>query len=105
MKISILKKTRNELRIEVEGAGHTFCNSLHKVLLEDDTIDMAGYNISHPLVSQPIFYIRTKGRRNPETTLLDAIKRLKAKNKKLRIRFKNALKEWDKSGTKNYKSE
>ena len=89
------------MRIEVEGVGHTFCNTLHKVLLDDDTIDMAGYNISHPLVSKPILYIRTKGRRNPETTLRDALKRLKAKNKELRIRFKNASKEWDKSRTKN----
>ena len=37
MKVNVLKKTDNELKIEVEGAGHSLLNVLQKTLLEDDT--------------------------------------------------------------------
>jgi len=61
MKVNVLKKTSNELKIEVEGAGHTLCNLLQKELLEEDNVDMAGYDIPHPLASNSVIYVRTKG--------------------------------------------
>ncbi|NIR87936.1 DNA-directed RNA polymerase subunit L [Candidatus Bathyarchaeota archaeon] len=94
MAIKILKKTANELKIEIQGEGHTFCNTLQKVLLEDDTIDMASYNIKHPLISNPTVYVRTKGKRKPETALRDAAKKIQKRSKELSKSFKRALKEW-----------
>lgn len=64
VKIKVLKKTGNELKIEVEGAGHGLCNLLQKKLLEDENVDMAGYDVPHPLVSNPIIYVRMKGAAN-----------------------------------------
>jgi len=97
MKIKVLKKSGNELKIEVEGEGHTFCNILQKVLLEDDTIEMAGYDIPHPLVSNPMVYVRTKGRRKPETALRNAVRRMGKRSKEFRVTFEKALKEWNKN--------
>jgi len=94
MKIKVLKKTSNELKIQVEGEGHTFCNVLQKALLEDDTIEIAGYNISHPLVSNPIIYVHTKGKRKPEAALREAAKKIWNQSKDFRKSFKKALKEW-----------
>ncbi len=92
--IKILKKTANELKIEIEGEGHTFGNVLQKALLEDDTIEMAGYNIKHPLISNPTVYLRTKEKRKPEVALRDAAKKIRARSKEFRESFKRALKEW-----------
>ena len=94
MGIKILKKTANELKIEIEGEGHTFGNVLQKALLEDDTIEMAGYNIKHPLVSNPTVYVRTKEKRKPEAALRDAAKKIRIRSREFRKSFKRALKEW-----------
>jgi DNA-directed RNA polymerase subunit L len=94
MKIQVLKRKSNELKIEVEEEGHTFCNVLQKTLLEDDTIEMAGYDVPHPLVDSAIVYIRTKGKRKPEAALREAIKKILQRNKEFRKAFTKALKDW-----------
>ena len=76
MKINILHQSKNELQIELVDEGHSFANALQSILLQDDTIEFVGYNISHPLMSNPVLFIRTKGRRRPENAFLDAAKRL-----------------------------
>jgi DNA-directed RNA polymerase subunit L len=76
LKVNVLKRTENELKIEVEGAGHTLCNLLQKKLLEDENVDMAGYDIPHPLASNPIVYVRTKGGVTPEQALRRAVEKL-----------------------------
>jgi len=76
MKVNVLKKTGNELKIEIEGVGHTLCNLLQRKLLEDENVDVAGYDIPHPLASNPVIYVRTKGDVAPEEALLKAVGRL-----------------------------
>ncbi|RJS79460.1 DNA-directed RNA polymerase subunit L [Candidatus Bathyarchaeota archaeon] len=92
MKVKILKKTASELKIEVEGAGHTLCNLLQKRLLEDENVDVAGYDIPHPLASNPIIYIRTKGDVKPEEALKKAVERALDMNKEFGEQFQKALK-------------
>ncbi len=94
MKIKVLKRTSNELKIEVEGEGHTLCNVIQKALLEDDTIEMAGYDVPHPLVDSAIVYVRTKGKGKPEAALREAKKKILGRNKEFRKSFKKALKDW-----------
>ncbi|MGQ9566304.1 MAG: RpoL/Rpb11 RNA polymerase subunit family protein [Candidatus Bathyarchaeales archaeon] len=93
MKLKVLKKTGNEIKIEIEGEGHSFCNALQKVLLEEEVIDVAGYNLPHPLTANPVVFVRTlKGR--PETALRNAAEKLQKKNKQFNEAFEKALKEW-----------
>ncbi|MBX5326696.1 MAG: RpoL/Rpb11 RNA polymerase subunit family protein [Candidatus Bathyarchaeia archaeon] len=93
MKLKVLKKTGNEIKIEIEGEGHSFCNALQKVLLEEEVIDIAGYNLPHPLTANPVVFVRTlKGR--PETALRNAAEKLQKKNKQFNEAFEKALKEW-----------
>lgn len=99
MQVKVLEKKSNELKIEIEGENHSFCNVLQKALLEDDSIEMAGYNISHPLVSNPIVYVRTKGHRRPETALRNSAEKIKKLNKEFKETFEKALKEWQKDKT------
>jgi len=92
MKAKILKKTPNELKLEVEDVGHTFCNLLQKRLLEDENVDLAGYDIPHPLASNSIIYVRTKGAVKPEEALREALKRVREMNREFSKQFKKALK-------------
>jgi len=94
MKVKVLKRTPNELKIQVEGESHTFCNVLQKALLEDDTIEIAGYDIPHPLVLNPIIYVHTKGKRKPEAALREAAKKIWDQDQEFRKSFRKALKEW-----------
>ena len=88
----MLKKTGNELKIEVEGAGHTLCNLLQKKLLEDENVELAGYDIPHPLASNPIIYVRTKGGVTPEEALLKAVEKVRETGREFSGEFQKALK-------------
>ena len=99
MKINILNKSKNELRIEIEGEGHTFCNALQEMLLKDDLIEFTGYDIAHPLIGKPVFYIRMKNRKKPEKALVDASKNLIKNLNELSEVFNKALKTKDKKIT------
>lgn len=80
MKVKILKKSENELKIEIQGTSHGLCNLLQKKLLENKHVDFAGYDVPHPLASSPVIYIRMKGNNKPEDALIDAIERIKETN-------------------------
>jgi len=97
MDIKILNKTPDEMRIEIFGEGHTFCNLLQKALLEDETVEIGGYSIEHPLVSNPIVYVKMKEKRKPEkrpeTALKEAAEKIRHRSREFRISFEKALKE------------
>jgi DNA-directed RNA polymerase subunit L len=93
MKVKVLKKSADELKIEVEGAGHTLCNLLQKYLLEEENVDLAGYDIPHPLASNPVIYVRSKGKAKPEQILKSAIEKTREMNKEFGKELARALKE------------
>jgi len=90
MKLNILERGKNELRVELVGEGHTFCNALQSTLLKDETVEFSGYRIPHPLVSQPVFFIRTKGEHDPVKALIDAAKKLKQELEEIDKSFQEA---------------
>lgn len=92
MKAKILDRTSNEFKIEVEGAGHTICNLVQKKLLEDKSIDLAGYDIPHPLASSSVIYVRTKGKVKPEEALREAVEKAREENKEFGKELREALK-------------
>jgi DNA-directed RNA polymerase subunit L len=92
LKVNIIKKSDKELRIELEGVGHGFCNLLQKKLLEDRSVDMAGYDIPHPLASNPVIYVRMKGTTAPEEALRKAAEKAREANAKFSEELEKALK-------------
>lgn len=80
MKIKVLTRSDNELKIEIEGGTHGICNLIQKRLLEDKTVDFAGYDVPHPLASNPIIYVRMKGTAKPEDALVKAIEKVRDTN-------------------------
>ena len=94
LKVNIVKKTDNELKIEVEGAGHSLLNVLQKTLLEDNTIEIAGYHVPHPLIDSGILYVHTKGKKNPEALLAEATRKVLDLSKDFQKSFKKASKDY-----------
>jgi len=92
VKVKTLKKTSNELKIEVEGIGHTLCNLLQQRLLKDKRVDLAGYDIPHPLFSNSVIYVRTKGNVKPKEALLKAVEKSREMNEEFRKELEKALK-------------
>lgn len=80
VKVKVLKKSENELKIEIEGSSHGLCNLITTRLLEDNGVDFAGYDLPHPLASSPIIYVRTKGDSKPEDALVDAVAKVREAN-------------------------
>jgi len=92
MRVKVLKKSPSELKIEIEGARHGLCNLLQKKLLEDKNVDQAGYDVPHPLASNPVIYLRMKGSAKAEAALLEAAEKARSENDEFGKALKSALK-------------
>jgi DNA-directed RNA polymerase subunit L len=92
LKVTVLKKTSDELKIELEGGGHTLCNLLQKRILEEENVDLAGYDVPHPMTPKAIVYVRTKGKAKPEEVLKSAVARARDLNKEFGKELEKALK-------------
>jgi DNA-directed RNA polymerase subunit L len=91
MEVKVLSKSKNELRLEIIGEDHTFCNLLQNVLLEDKNVELAGYDQPHPLIRSSIIYVRTKREVSPEKTLLNALANVQELNKEFNEKFAKAV--------------
>ena len=60
MNVKILKKTEDELHLEFEGESHTLLNLIRTELLEDDRVLLATYDAKFPMMTNPIFRLKTK---------------------------------------------
>ncbi|MGZ4915572.1 MAG: RpoL/Rpb11 RNA polymerase subunit family protein [Halobacteriota archaeon] len=76
MNIKIVRVTESEAEIEFLDEGHTFLNVLKHSLLQDPQVELATYDVKHPMISNPIFFLRTESK-DPLKALRDASLRLK----------------------------
>ena len=79
--MKVIKDTKNELELEITGETHTLCNSLRKTLMEDKDVESAAYVISHPIVGQPVLYIKAK---NPKKSLKKAAETIKKQSQEFK---------------------
>ena len=91
MKVTMLKRTGNELRLKIEGEGHSFCVAIQSALSRHTSVDFSGYYLDHPLVGEPELYLRTKGALNPEDILLKAMDTLKGELNSIHEAFRRAV--------------
>lgn len=77
--IKILNKTATEIEFEIEDESHGVCNALRHILMQDEDVEYAVYNIDHPLTGKPIMTIKTK-EGNPKDALKRAAEELKAES-------------------------
>ena len=89
MKPRTIENTKFEMKFEIGGEGHSFPNLLRKTLLEEPSVEFAGYNIDHPLLASPIVTLRTK-RRQSNIVLREALEKMLARTEEFRKKFKQA---------------
>jgi DNA-directed RNA polymerase subunit L len=97
MILKVVKRSKNELILEISGDGHSFFNALHSVLLKDNDVELAGYSVPHPLEPKTVFYIRTGGDTDPREALLKGTKILIEELKEAEKAFIEA---WENEGRK-----
>jgi len=68
MKLKIVEKGKEKMKIEVGGETHTFLNLLREKAWESGC-DQASYIVEHPYQSDPIVIVKAK---NPIKVLSDA---------------------------------
>ncbi len=61
MNLKILNKTDTELEMEIAGETHTLLSLLKSILLDDDAVEIASYDIRYLGISEPVMYVRTSG--------------------------------------------
>ena len=91
MNVRVLERSERSLRIEVSGDGHSLCNLIQEALLEDPSVEIAGYHRVHPLSDKFIIYVRVK-EGDPDDAVLRAVERLKGRLKELRSLVEGAFK-------------
>jgi DNA-directed RNA polymerase subunit L len=91
VKVRVVNRSSNELKLEVDDVGHTICNLLQKRLLEEENVELAGYDVPHPMTSSVIIYVRTKGRVKPEDVLKRALTKARERNTEFGKEFERAL--------------
>ena len=57
-------------------------------------MELAGYTIPHPLTSNPVFYVRMKGKRKPVDALRKAAEKLMSLNDELKQSFLKAVEDF-----------
>ncbi len=80
MEVKILESDKNSIKIELIGEDHTFANALRKELWNNSNVKLAGYNVEHPVVSNPILVADGDGKQDPKKMLLKAAEDLRKKN-------------------------
>lgn len=93
MEVKVLKRTEQELRLEVIGESHTLLNLIQRELVKDPEVEIGGYDVVHPLERpvRSVLYIRTRGAKRPEEALFQAIERARAENEEFAKELDDAL--------------
>jgi DNA-directed RNA polymerase subunit L len=61
VELNILNKTNNELEVELRGETHTLLNLLKDLLIKDERVVTAFYDMKYVSISDPVLYIKTDG--------------------------------------------
>ena len=91
MEVKKVESSDKDIRLEVNGEGHSFCNALQQFLLKDPAVIFSGYKIIHPLIGRPVFHIRTQGGKLPEQSAIDAAKALQNKLEEIKKTFEKII--------------
>lgn len=82
--MKVIEEQPEKLVLEITGETHTLCNILRKRLMNQEEVDAAAYDITHPLIGQPEFEVRSS---NPRASMATAAQTVKEEA----LEFKEAL--------------
>ena len=90
MKPRVIENERSALKIELGEESHSFPNLLRKTLLEESSVEFAGYNIDHPLLASPVVTLKTK-RRQANVVLREGLEKMLARTEEFRKKVLQAV--------------
>ncbi|MDF2957629.1 MAG: DNA-directed RNA polymerase [Candidatus Alkanophagales archaeon MCA70_species_1] len=90
--MKILERQDREITIEFEGEDHTMMVPLRSMLLSDDDVEFATYDIKIPYMSNPVLYLRVKPGSDPLVVLMRAAEKLISMFDEFEEKFVEALK-------------
>lgn len=73
MKMNVISEDKSSMVFELEGAQHSFPALLCWALLKDPKVEMAMYNVEHPLIGKPKVHVKTKSE-EPRAAITTALK-------------------------------
>ena len=82
------------IKVEFQEEGHGFCNLLRKTLLEEPSVEFAGYTIDHPLLAHPVVSLKTK-RRQANVVLREGLEKMLARAEEFRKKFNQAVSDYN----------
>jgi len=91
LEIEIIKSQQNHAEFRIKGERHTLPNLLRDRLLKDSGVVFAAYKLKHPLDSDSVFVVNTKGK-TAKKALQDACKKIDSDLEELRKAIKKAMK-------------
>jgi DNA-directed RNA polymerase subunit L len=59
LQAKVLRKEESLLEFDIGGENHTFLGMLREALTDQEGVLFAAYRFPHPLLENPIFYLRT----------------------------------------------
>ena len=88
MEIEVLKKDKNEIKLQFSEIDQGILNLIKSSLWEDNATKVASFMIAHPEIGKPVFLLKTKGK-EAKKVWNDAIEKLNTKVDKLKTNFKS----------------
>ncbi|MCD4703745.1 MAG: DNA-directed RNA polymerase subunit L [Methanosarcinaceae archaeon] len=91
MELKIISKEDDEIQLEIKGESHTLLNMLKSVLLDDERVEIATYDMKHVTISDPVILVKTDGT-DPIIIVRDAASKLIAQCDEFLTVFNRSLK-------------
>ncbi|MFP3241784.1 RpoL/Rpb11 RNA polymerase subunit family protein [Caldisphaera sp.] len=91
--IKISKTEQGIYKVEIENEDHTLGNLLSTVLQGLQGVNIAYYEIPHPLENKLIIYIDLEEGIDPKEKLIEALKKIKEINLEFRDKYLQKIKE------------
>ena len=82
----MLNKEKDLMEFQIEGANETLLIPLRNQLLQDDSVEFANYNIRHPRLDSPVFYVKVASGK-PQNAIKKATKALANQFKEMLTQF------------------
>lgn len=76
MNVEITEENKNTIRFKIKKESHGFSNLLLNQLQNHEDVKIAQYDIEHPKLGEPDFYLKTKGKK-PKKVLKEAADQIK----------------------------
>lgn len=89
MKVNLLKKDKDYMEFQLEGASETMLIPLRNQLLADDSVEFANYNVRHPRLDTPVFYVKVSSGK-PQNAMKKATKSLSNQFKEMLTQIQKA---------------